>query len=306
VAAYPISTKGCRHQLNITQTDTSAFAIKVEAHSQSSTTRFFFVSDAHFDSPLCDRVKLKRDLDAAMNRDAIIVSLGDWFDAMQSRNDPRRTKAGARPEHRRDDYVNAMIDDTVDFLKPYASNIAIMAEGNHESAFRKQTGVDLNALVCQQIGCMAGGYTGFIVLRTSLFKNNAGRKVVVIAWDHGRGNGGEVTLGTIQHQRRSVMFPQADLVVSGHIHERTYVSHCSSHINLVGRVSVREQHHATVPGYLDNWNGGKGGFGVEKLKPKPIGGLNADVTITASSRPSKKVQGSHSTHISHAIHLSFT
>jgi hypothetical protein len=68
------------------------------------------------------------------------------------------------------------------------------------------------------------------------------------------------------------MFPEADLVISGHVHERTYVTHTGTIANQAGNIIRREQHHVGIPGYKDEWGKGTGGFGVEKLSPKPLGG----------------------------------
>ena len=53
---------------------------------------FLLISDVHFDNPDCDRKLLKKHLDKAVQDGCGILVNGDWFCAMESRNDPRSVK----------------------------------------------------------------------------------------------------------------------------------------------------------------------------------------------------------------------
>ena len=55
-------------------------------------------SDAHHDSPYCDRKLEKYHLEIAKERNALILDNGDTFDAMQGKFDPRRSYGDIRPE----------------------------------------------------------------------------------------------------------------------------------------------------------------------------------------------------------------
>jgi hypothetical protein len=61
-------------------------------YSNSNTDHLLFISsDLHIDSVLCNRDKLLGDLTDAKERGAMILLIGDVFDAMQGRFDPRRS-----------------------------------------------------------------------------------------------------------------------------------------------------------------------------------------------------------------------
>ena len=68
------------------------------------------VSDVHWDNPKCDRKKLKRDFDEAVKRDALILSNGDFFCAMQGKYDRRSSKKDLRPEHQSNNYLDALVE----------------------------------------------------------------------------------------------------------------------------------------------------------------------------------------------------
>ena len=70
------------------------------------------LSDVHFDSPSCDRVMLKRLLQTAVKRDAMIINNGDWYDLCQGRTDPRQDKSRLRSNLAATAYFDECIDDT--------------------------------------------------------------------------------------------------------------------------------------------------------------------------------------------------
>lgn len=119
-----------------------------------------------------------------------------------------------------------------------------------------------------------GGYTGHIRLRFSLEglkKGNGISQSLIIKYRHGHGGGGPVTQGHIQSQRDSVI-SDADIVVSGHVHERYIVTYMKEQLTSTGRIILKEQTHVRTPTYKDEYKQGEGGWHVETGKPpKPLG-----------------------------------
>ena len=66
----------------------------------------------------CNRDALMSDLEEAKKRNALVFLLGDVFDAMQGRFDPRRSLDELRPEYRRNDYYDYVVKDVAMLLKP--------------------------------------------------------------------------------------------------------------------------------------------------------------------------------------------
>lgn len=94
--------------------------------------RYLLIADIHFDNPLCDRRLLTRHLDEAKRIGAGVMCFGDWFDVMGGRNDPRRSKTGTANQHNVDSYLDAVVDESAEYLSPYQGNLLMMADGNHE------------------------------------------------------------------------------------------------------------------------------------------------------------------------------
>jgi len=92
----------------------------------------YLTSDLHIDSVYCNRDKLLADFEEAKNRNAYIMLFGDIFDAMQGKFDPRRSMDELRPEYRKANYYDIVIQDVAKILKPYAENILLISPGNHE------------------------------------------------------------------------------------------------------------------------------------------------------------------------------
>jgi hypothetical protein len=99
---------------------------------QGWTQSYLLMADVHWDNPYCDRALLKRHLDIAKARNAGIMVFGDFYCAMQGKYDKRSDKSALRPEHQGTNYLDLLVDTAADYLAPYASNIVMLGDGNHE------------------------------------------------------------------------------------------------------------------------------------------------------------------------------
>lgn len=236
---------------------------------------FLLRSDAHHDNPHCDR-RMERDhLDEAVARNAGILDAGDLFCAMQGKYDPRRAKQDVRPEDNVADYIDSIIRHACEDYAPYADRWILMGQGNHETAIRKNVETDLSERLAERLNTLhggnihVGGYGGWV--RFSLARRNE-RASIRMKYHHGHGGGGPVTKGTIQAQRRAIMYPDAHIVWSGHVHESYQVSHCRERISNADVVKQDEQVHVVTPGYKNEYADGTGGFHIERGRPpKPLG-----------------------------------
>jgi predicted phosphodiesterase len=227
-------------------------------------------SDRHFDSPHSDRALQKYHLEQAKERGALVVDVGDFFDAMQGRNDPRAAYSEMRPEYLGNDYFNRIVNDAAKFLEPYAANILMIGSGNHESKVAQKNNIDLTSLLVSKLpGVSAGGYGGYI--RFS-FKRANHYKSYSLKYMHGWGGGGPVTRGVIDTNRQAVYLPDADIVVNGHTHDGWYVPIVRERFNQACTLSKDILHFVRTPGYKDDFGDGSGGWAVETGKPpKPKG-----------------------------------
>lgn len=232
---------------------------------------FLFLSDVHFDSPHCDKKLLKVLLDEAVERKAPIVILGDWYDGMQSRNDPRRNKDELAEEYSVGQYLDALVMESYYFLESYKKYIVLMGEGNHDTAIRKKLETDLIWRLTRELGVQHLGYSGFMMFQFSHPKGNH-RYRKELFYHHGAGGGGEVTKGTMRAQRQAA-WVDADIYVGGHIHESWRMDQKRLRLTQTGKPITTDMLHVCIPAVKDEFNLRRG-FHVEKGRPpKPIGGM---------------------------------
>jgi hypothetical protein len=228
-----------------------------------------FLGDLHLDNPKADRAALKRILDEAVAREAAVLLLGDVFDAMQGSGDRRGTKKDLMAKYTgRDDYLTALVEDVSEFLRPYARNIWVVLQGNHESSVARHYGVHLEQLLAYELNKAGGsvtvpGYQTYAQVGLKFGENQTGAGTIPFWIAHGHGGGGEVTKGVIQAQRRAVTYPDARFVVSGHIHSSYFVAHEQHRLSQNGQPYNTEQEHYVV-GAWKNEHQPQQGWWVEK------------------------------------------
>jgi hypothetical protein len=247
---------------------------------EGKEAEFLLISDVHWDNPKCDRDLLTKHLKEAVERNAYIIINGDFFCLMQGKGDPRRSKDDIRPEHNKGNYLQAVVNDAVQWWKPYAKNLALIGYGNHETGVIKNLEFDalqmFVTLLNHECGTdvQAGGYGGAILFGIKHTTSLPHRMRFAMHYYHGSGGGGPVTKGVIQDQRIMAMVEGYDCTWQGHVHELYH------HINIVTylnrndyMIRQRPVHQLRTATYKEEYQGGIGGFHVEKGRPpKPLGG----------------------------------
>lgn len=245
-----------------------------------------WIADAHWDNPHCNRDLLKRHLDQALELDAPIVSVGDWFCAMQGKYDKRSDKSAMRPEHQCSEYLDALVSTSADWLAPYSRNLILMTDGNHETAIRKNHETDLLERLTERLRADGGitrhgGYHGWLRFNASRGRAasaNAGAGggadtcSYTAFYDHGFGGGGPVTQGTIDFNRKRTQV-RADAIICGHVHYKNLQTNTEVSLSR-GNMLVRQTVHCVrCASYKDEYQDGFGGFQIERGQgPRPLGG----------------------------------
>jgi UDP-2,3-diacylglucosamine pyrophosphatase LpxH len=253
--------------------------------------KFLLLSDLHWDNPKCDRELLTRHLKQAQERGAKVIINGDFFCFMQGKYDPRRNKMDILPEHNKANYIDAVIEDAVNWFAPYAKDILLVGYGNHETAIVKnletdplQRFVDLLNMSCNT-SVQVGGYGGVVDFKLNYIESG-GRSNVVLKYYHGFGGGGAVTKGVIQDQRMAAMMEGYDIIWMGHVHE---IYH---HVNVVEcydshqkKLKLKEVHQVRTGAYKEEYGDGFGGYHIEKGRPpKPMGGYWMTLEVNVSEK----------------------
>lgn len=244
--------------------------------------KLFISSDWHFDNPKCNRKLLFKHLDQAVEQNAKIVVTGDLFCFMQGKYDPRGTKSDILPEHNKSNYLDVVINDTAEKLKPYAKHILLISRGNHETSVSRRAETDVMERFVERLNLIAGSsvkignYTGYYTLAFSRKKGSF--KSLNIGYSHGNW-GGIITKGTLSVVRQAAIMPDADVIFSGHTHDGwtmpqpRYKLHAQKK-----KVEIANQWHVKTGTYKEEFAQGKG-WAVERIgMPKYLGGCFMHVT----------------------------
>ena len=232
-------------------------------------------SDWHLDSSKCDRDLLTKHLKKAVSNGSPIIITGDMFDLMQGRKDPRKSMGDIRPEHLGEDYFNLVVETSLDFLEPYAQNIALITYGNHETSMIRHNDFDTLQAIKHRMQdrfdskVLIGGYGAYVIVRG--YGSGKLRGNHVIRTFHGSGGGGPVTKGVIGTNRRSTFIVDADTIHTGHVHEAWHVQGMQEKLTAAGAIYSRVVNHVCTPGYKQEYDLGTGFHSSNGRPPKPIG-----------------------------------
>lgn len=252
-----------------------------------SNTKILLLSDIHFDSKSCARDELKAVLDEALEKEALILFNGDFFDMMQGKNDRRHMKGSIRKEYLGDNYFDLVIEDAKEFLKPYAKNIVVMADGNHETSVTKHYETNPLDRLCYVLRAECEskvvhcGYQGWVILRIPNESNNY--QSFKIKMHHGSGGNARVTKGIIEHNRMSTYVEGADLIWLAHTHTQ-YCVHSTIEVldnNKTYSLDLKRVYHIRTGCWKQEYK--DGGWAVEKgFNPSEIGGYWLDLQAVRS------------------------
>jgi len=259
----------------------------IDKDKYSFTKEFLLTSDWHFDNPKTNRKLIFEHLEEAKKKDALIIINGDLLCLMQGKYDPRKNKSSILAEHNGDNYLDLVINDTANKLIPYAHNILQINSGNHESSVSSRTETDVLMRLVERINTLAnsniqlGAYMGYINLSFEYKKMS--RKALNIAYDHGHW-GGVITKGALAVSRHASIFPDADVVMSGHTHDGWIMTHNRYIMNQnSGKVEIKKQWHIKTGTYKEEFDKGIG-WAVEKIgMPKHIGSCWMKVYYTQNN-----------------------
>lgn len=236
-------------------------------------------SDEHIDNPKSNLALLRHHMDQAMERKAAMIKLGDLVDAMQGKSDRRSDKSSLKDRHLRSDYLNSLVEEAVEFYSPYKENIAYIGYGNHETSLISHYEFDVLSFITRDLQLQGspvvkGGYRGWIKF---MFEREghpgAGTKSINLYQIHGYGGGGPVTKDVIQANRKAVYLPDADIVMSGHTHDRNIFPIERIKLTSSGKEIRATQHHVKTGAYKDEFVDIDHGWAIEKgMPPKSLGG----------------------------------
>lgn len=275
---------GSNDDWKIERTDSHVHRLVAYYSRVNDTRTIYALSDLHWDSAHCEREILKKHLDAAVTENAMIIMVGDVFDLMQGKWDPRRDQSVLRPEHRGNCYLDSVLDTAVEWFKPYAKHIALISPGNHETSVQARNDTNMtqrfaDGLRPHGFKGAVGQYWGWIIFQSNLYNSVATRR---IHYHHGYGGGGEVTRGLIDNNRTRGQYEGGDVYLSGHIHRRNVDENNPIRVSSNGNLEMAQQFFLRCASYknehTDGWHVSKGRAG------RPIGGWAIDLTFSRNKK----------------------
>lgn len=233
-------------------------------------------SDRHFDNPKSKWNLQKKHLQQCKDRNGIICDFGDLFCAMQGKYDPRSRKGDIRPENDNDEYLDSLIDSGEKLFSPYAECFALIGKGNHESKLQSRLETNLTARLVKRLKkynskVVEGGYRGWIKF---LFQrgDNGTRQSFNLYYTHGSNSNAPVTKGILRTARRGIIYPDADIIATGHIHESWAFPIYRDRITTQGKEFTDKQMHIQLPTYKEEFHDCTEGYHHENERPpKPLG-----------------------------------
>lgn len=223
-------------------------------------------SDRHWDSGKSDRAMQKRHLERALEHDALIIDLGDLFDAMQTRNDRRGSKSAILDELNSSNYLNELVEQATEWFKPYVKNWLMLGTGNHETAIVRHNEFNLTKQLAWNLNreggdVFLGNYTNYIRFQF-LRRGRTYIPAYNVWYHHGYGGSAPRSKGVLAVDLRAAEHPDADLLIAGHTHQTWMIPKVRNRLTTSGRIYQQKQMHVQVPSY----KGGvaKDGFEAEK------------------------------------------
>ena len=258
--------------------------------NQSASRYALWISDVHWDNPKCDRELFKACLDEAVEKDAPIFIVGDFFCAMQGKYDRRSSKDDVRPEHQSGNYLDVLVDDAIQYLEPYKDHIALISDGNHETAITKNHETNLLDRLTSGLRraggvTLYGGYQGWVIHHVTLHKNS--RTSWTAYYWHGGGGGAPVTKGQIDFNRIAE-FVTADAYICGHIHRRNCNDQAVMSLNADGKQIIKQRDYVRLSTFKQEGDQSHGWAVERKMGPRPLGGYWCELGSRSERKKGKR------------------
>lgn len=232
------------------------------------------LSDEHADNLQADLALIRKHHQQAVDLGAPILKLGDTMCAMEGKWDKRASESHLRPEMRGGNYLDRLVKFHADLCRPYAKNIAVISDGNHETAMLKHHQTDLLERLVQTLRqdgspVLHMPFVGFVRFR--FVDNNSHNTSWLLNYHHGYGGGGEVTRGMIDNSRTRGQYI-ANGHYSGHIHRKNMDENVVLTMDIKGKVVEMQQLFLRGSCYKREHVDGSG-WHIEKGRAaRPLGG----------------------------------
>lgn len=195
--------------------------VKIEQSKQP--TIIYFLGDIHEGAANMQESALLKAIKQIQADNAYWIGMGDYVDAINHK-DPRFNPAEISKKYNisdLDDLPNKQVFELFEKLKPIADKCLGLIAGNHEDAYKRYNGFDVNAMLCKLLNADNLKQKAFISLqhyRTS-DKNKCVSHTICVC--HGSGGGGMREGYPVNKTYDVFRYDIADVHVQGHMHKMT-------------------------------------------------------------------------------------
>lgn len=242
-------------------------------------------SDVHYDSNLCDIDLFTKHLRVAEERQSPVIVAGDLFDAMQGRDDPRRSIEELKAQYKVSHYFDAIVLDASAYLRQFKIPYYILGLGNHETSVLNKISTNLVERLAYDLRlhgqqAEAMGYWGYIRFMFK-YKKGTGNASKTLYFHHGVSGNAPVSKGVIQAARQGVYLQAPDYILNGHNHHAYCLPVQVERLNQKSMMPYTETvWYLRTPGYKKSAVDGMAtwGYGAERHRaPTPKGCLFLDM-----------------------------
>lgn len=245
----------------------------VEFKNEGKLLQIIWVADMHMDSKKSQLTFLQKVIKKHPN--AYIVFGGDGSDVMQNFGDPRQAKSAMKESLLRDDYINAVVEEAVDFYRPFKEKILAFNLGNHEETQIRRHGIDMIKLIADRLNennthqIICGDLAGWIKIRHD---RHSSRTTKNIYFSHQPISGGNRSKGVLSVDLLKGRYPDADLWICEHIHTSFIIPLKVEKFTDKGKVEYKNKWYIQAPTLKEEFKGKKRGYVHAKTyEATPIG-----------------------------------
>lgn len=250
----------------------------------------WFFGDMHYDSPTCDRERLRWFLESAkkdIEERTYFFGMGDYGDLAST----SERKAIRSIDAKLHDDTKLALDLLVEkqnreiaqelmFMK---GRLLGLIDGNHNWEF--QNGKNATEDLCERLDALYLGWLCYFELAVLL--DNSKHTCIDFVLCHGKAGGktAGITINQVDDMRR--IFPAADVYVQGHDHQR-YAVPADVLIKKEGTIKQHRQFLCRSGSFKKGYMPGQGGYEVGRLlKPADLGALKLVIGFHRDRRDDK-------------------
>jgi hypothetical protein len=176
--------------------------------------------DFHFGAAQCDVALIRKFVKKyAGQPDVKVILMGDDIDAIAS-SDKRFDSSGLAPEYRgKRNFIDLIIDDFVELLRPLTGQILAGVDGNHGASYRKIADSDPLHRISRELKFEKLGYAGWVSFVFRWGKSDSRRtRTVNYFVSHGKPSCAQTPGGSLNTLASSAQWFISDVAAHGHTH----------------------------------------------------------------------------------------